>query len=102
MQQSNLQKTYLILHILIKLMRIVKQGFLHARLQHFKFLKIESCYIQTFQGILFSFRINFTTHFSPYTSFRPDYLGNQKANSTALFLKCKPASSLNATHEYVI
>jgi len=59
-----------------------KKYYLHVRLKQFNYVKMERCYTQIFQGITCSFRINFTTHFFPYTSFLSDYQGNKKDNFT--------------------
>lgn len=77
--QTILQKACLIQHILM-LMRTAKKCYFHVRLKQFNYNEMDSCYIQTFQGITCSSRINFTVHFFTCTSFPSDYLGNEKGN----------------------
>lgn len=57
-----------------------KKCYFHVRLKQFNYNEMDSCYIQTFQGITCSSRINFTVHFFTCTSFPSDYLGNEKGN----------------------
>lgn len=79
-----------------------KKGIFMLGWSNLTMLKWRAVTYRLFRELLVPLELILQHTFFSCASFLSDYLGNEKDNSTALFLRCKPAFNPNAIHKYVV